>query len=211
MGILDDFLLGRSGDNKSLDSAILRDYLGSKIVGLSNKGVVFERPDNRASTLGAATALQRTTGRIPEGFFNRVNEKAPNTLGSSTIAFDGDKGQDIFASLRNQGIGVGSTLGQILTNGINGQANTAGGADIRELLANVLGEANKSPVAKGGFGSVTDSANNSASSANQKNPADFAQRFLDSFKRKQQGALKPLNEINPNDSAKDRAENFGLF
>lgn len=210
MGVLDDILLGRRGDQHSLQSNVLRDYMQSKVVSLTEKGIAFERLDNRASTLGAATALQRTTGRVPEGFFTGVSQNAPNTFDSSIMAFQTENAQQMFKKLTDAGVASGTTLAEL--------SAKAGGGDIEELLRTLMaGQGAKSnPTAQPFNASTTKSANGSDASGGNGRGTDFMSRFLNSFKQQKQGGLNPLPTVknssvrNANDSALDRFFNGSL-
>lgn len=100
MGVLDDYFLGRTREQRAVARAQLDAMQDSKIVALSAKGALVETIDRRASTIGAAVALQRTTGSVPAGFFN--------TLSRESLVPFGEGGEARFDSLTKQGIGVGS-------------------------------------------------------------------------------------------------------
>lgn len=209
MGVLDDILLGRRGDQSALQSSVLRDYMQAKVVSLTEKGIAFERFDNRASTLGAATALQRTTGRIPEGFFTGVSQNAPNTANSSIMAFQTENAQQMFKKLTDAGVASGTTLAELTAK--------AGGSDVQELLRSLMAgqgpQAN--PTAQPFNASTTKSANGSDASGGNGRGSDFLSRFINSFKQQKQGGLNPLPTIknsamNAHDSGRDRFFNGSL-
>jgi len=117
MGLLDDFLLGRGSERDNLDRFFLRDSRNQRVTRFGPRGLQVEGTDRRASTQGAATALLRTTGRLPEGFFNGPNR-------STIIPFQ-QEGGDVFQRLQNAGIQEGSTFSQVLSALNNGSSTTS--------------------------------------------------------------------------------------
>lgn len=104
MGVIDDFLLGLNNDRKSLGEAYARDNSNPRLRHFTSKGFSTDIPDQRASTLAAGTALLRSTGSLPSGFFNRS---------SGPIAFDTDGGSQ-YQRARDAGVNVGSSLQDLI-------------------------------------------------------------------------------------------------
>jgi len=106
MGVLDDFFLGRNRERRQLASSQLEDLRNAKVLALTERGALIETADRRASTMGAATALLRTTGGLPEGFFTKASRE-------SLVAFRGDTGKETAGLLASRGIGKGSTVSDL--------------------------------------------------------------------------------------------------
>jgi hypothetical protein len=139
MGFLDDYLLGRNRERSNLDNSVLRDTVNAKVTRFTPQGVQFQGVDRRASSRGAATALLRTTGSIPPGFFNN-DQGGLNNI----ISFD-NVGGDTFKQLQNDGIQEGSLVSDLfksLQNNGNSQINASNQTNNR--ISNSLNNTNVS-------------------------------------------------------------------
>jgi hypothetical protein len=126
MGFLDDYLLGRKQERNNLDNSFLRDNANARITRFTPQGIQFQGVDARASSKGAATALLRTTGSIPQGFFNNNQGGLDNI-----ITFD-EVGGDTFNRLQDAGIGEGSLVSDLYKalQNKNNQINSASNLNI---------------------------------------------------------------------------------
>lgn len=199
MGVLDDFLLGRGGNRRGVDNSIFRDYINRKVTNITDKGLSFEQFDNRASTLGAATALQATTGSIPEGFFSRISPNAPNTDGSSILAFPEAQREEVFKRLGDVGAGPGTSVNELQE--IFAQQ---GNQQLQSLLEGMLaGQSGPQSRSNGGsrqpFGSTDSGGPGSSTGGSRASGNGFAnivESFLKSYKPNSQGGL-PANNNDP--------------
>lgn len=174
MGMLDDLLLGRRGDRNLTDS-VMRDYLTQQVTALTEKGVAFEQTNRSGSTMGAATALTRTTGNLPAGFFNQVSENAPNTSGSSVLAFPSDTMKENFALLKNAGIGPGSNVQDLLAviQAEGAKSKDGKKTELQTVLEGMLGQNGKK---RQPFGS-TDDKNRASSDGFPSPNTEFLQGY----------------------------------
>lgn len=130
MGRLDDFFLGRNRERRALANARLNDLQNAKILTLTERGALIETPDRRASTSGAATALMRTTGSLPEGFFATASRQ-------SLVPFSGETGASTLAGLNSRGVRAGSNVSELgsAVNGDTGrEAVEQSGGRLADLL-----------------------------------------------------------------------------
>lgn len=177
MSIIDDFLLGRNRNRQAVRNTMLQDYMKAKVIDVTDKGLVFEQTRVNGSTLGAATALQATTGMLPDGFFNGVSDNAVNSRGGSVLAFPEAQRADLFKKLTDLGIGAGSTVNEL--EAVLGQS---GNEEIASMLQKMLSNRGGNSQALGGqpFGSRSNSSNRVGENA--ANFGDTVKNFLDSFK-----------------------------
>lgn len=104
MGILDLFGNNNNRGNRSFNNDLVDNYLNSKVVGVTEKGIVLEVPDTRTSTTLAGRAASRTNGgQLPNGFGRTA----------ALVPFSGDTGKQTLDILNNAGIKQGSTLGEL--------------------------------------------------------------------------------------------------
>lgn len=135
MGVLDDFFLGRNRERKQLANSRLEDIRNAKVIALGDKGALIETADRRASSQGAAVAMLRTTGSIPEGFFVTASRQ-------SLVPFAQDSGNETAKALRDNGAGLGSTVSD-LNRVINGSAAN-GSQSLKEEMLRLLNESGQS-------------------------------------------------------------------
>ena len=169
MGMLDDLLLGRRGDT-SITSAIMQDYLNREVTSLGGRSVAFERTNDSGAMRGAAVALSRTGAGIPDGFFNSVSSKAPNTKGSSQLAFPSATMAADYEKLKSAGIGPGSSLSDLMA---VIQADGPAGKDgkpsqLQEFLQQMLGNDGKKRQPFGSTDEKTRASSDGFASANTK-------------------------------------------
>lgn len=202
MGLLDDFLLGRNrrSENNLIDDYFRRDTSNLKVKALNDKAFTTEVADTRASSLGAATALLRTTGSLPKGFFS-AGVSAP-------IAFD-NQGGKAYKKLRDAGIGAGSKTSQ-LYDALYGQQNLAADENDRlgQTLRNILSN-NGRDGARQPFGSSVGNNRNNSSGV-QINNAGFNKTngsFLDGYRK---SFTNILNDQSVFGQDQNTGDSFGL-
>lgn len=107
MAFLDDILLGnRSARNRR---SFIDSLEESKVVNLSDSGIQFSMPDNKASTALARDVLLETIGYVPKGF---------GMTAGAPIAFEKDS--NTAALLEQAGIRKGTSLDQV-NSALNGE------------------------------------------------------------------------------------------
>jgi len=187
MSLIDDFLLGRGRERRRVGDSLLQDFMNRQVTKITDKGLVFEQHNNSGANLGAATALQRTTGQIPQGFFNGISDNAPNTAGSSVLAFpDAERGA-IFKRLTEAGIKPGTSVSD-LQNILKQQGNE----DLSQMLQRMIGN-NTGPVdgKRQAFGS-SDAGSGRASSDGF---ASLVRSFVNGYKQDKNANPKQNNDV----------------
>lgn len=103
MGLLDDILTGRLGERKRMERELAKAAVSGRVENFTEKGIQLRVPKVSAGRLGAATAMQRTTGMVDPGIFDRVED---------IVAFPDDDGAT-YKALADAGIREGSSLDEL--------------------------------------------------------------------------------------------------